>query len=573
MRYTQPSLIIVALVPLLAIALLAGCSQPVEAEVVTNSSRYAGVLSTAYDDAPDVASQLALGTLRLEGTAVAVTDRQSAALLPLWQALAGSELQGSAERNAVLMQIEATMTADQMASIAALQLTDQDAQSWAGSQGPSAAAADGQRATDEAKRPSVEEMSEMRTQLGGGSAAGRASYGLVRTVVELLAERSGGSLGEAMAVETEPVADEPMSTTEAAATSESTAPSASTREAELAAHVEPTAEIEAAGQVELAAAKEPDNTPEPTPDPATSEVSVEEQVTVVVQAGDTVAAIARAYGVTVEEIAAASGLLDADMIAVGQELTIPGPAQMPSSASATAEALSESGAGTAVQRLPGLQQIADTNPGPPFTVEISANYAIQDPVVEQSRTYVVTGIVRNDGDETYAVSDILVTFYDAAGFRGTFSPAIRDGKLVGGEWHWHGETEAEFAAFLLAPGEEWPFSVQITAQDMASFLIHPDAAPSGRESAPVVLSDVQVVDQGTGYLQIIGAATNVNPFEVKNVTVSSVLMDASGQIVSLGSTYVLQQDIAPSASVRFDMRVGKTPYVDYQLYAQAERDW
>ena len=96
---------------------------------------------------------------------------------------------------------------------------------------------------------------------------------------------------------------------------------------------------------------------------------------------------------------------------------------------------------------------------------------------------------------------------------------------------------------------------------------------TGRASAPVELSGVQLVDQGTGYLQIRGTATNSNPFEVKNVTVSGVLLDASGQIVSLGSTYALQQDIALSASVGFDVRIGKTPHVSYQLYVQAERDW
>ena len=144
---------------------------------------------------------------------------------------------------------------------------------------------------------------------------------------------------------------------------------------------------------------------------------------------------------------------------------------------------------------------------------------------------------------------------------------------MGGEWHWHGETEAEFAALLLAPGEEWPFSVAITAQDMASFLIHPDAAPTGRESAPIVLSDVTLVDEGTGYLRVSGTATNGNPFAVQNVTVSGALRAASGQIVSVGSVYVLQEDIAPGGSTQFSLRVEQEPYASYQLYAQAERDW
>jgi len=43
--------------------------------------------------------------------------------------------------------------------------------------------------------------------------------------------------------------------------------------------------------------------------------------------------------------------------------------------------------------------------------------------------------------------------------------------------------------------------------------------------------------------------------------------------VSLGSTYVLQEDIMPGDSVPFSLRVERVPFVDYRLYAQAERDW
>jgi len=100
-----------------------------------------------------------------------------------------------------------------------------------------------------------------------------------------------------------------------------------------------------------------------------------------------------------------------------------------------------------------------------------------------------------------------------------------------------------------------------------------DAVATGRASVPVELSGVQLVEQGTDYVQIRGTATNSNPFEVKNVTVSAVLLDASGQMVSLGSTHVLQADIEPGASLRSDLRIETTPYVSYRLHAQAERDW
>jgi hypothetical protein len=223
--------------------------------------------------------------------------------------------------------------------------------------------------------------------------------------------------------------------------------------------------------------------------------------------------------------------------------------------------------------VPALTQMEDTNPGPPFTIEISSNTAIQDPLVEASQQYRIMGLVRNDSDQYYAVSAIHATFYDADGFRGIFTPAIRDGKLVGGEWDWHAEPDAEFAALLLAPGEVWPFSIKLTAQNMASFLIHPDAAPTGRESTAVDLSNTKIVQTGTDFVRVTGTATNNSIYKVKNVTVAGTLLNANGQIVSVGSTYVLQQDIEPGASVDFDLRIEKAAFASYQLYAQAERDW
>jgi hypothetical protein len=68
-------------------------------------------------------------------------------------------------------------------------------------------------------------------------------------------------------------------------------------------------------------------------------------------------------------------------------------------------------------------------------------------------------------------------------------------------------------------------------------------------------------------------ASNSNPFEVKNVVVSGVLLDGSGQMVETGAAYVLQDGIEAGESVRFDVRIWHEEFVTYRLYAQAERDW
>jgi LysM repeat protein len=572
-------LLLVALVA----SLLIGCSAPVAADVTTSEISYTGALDVSYEDALDATSQLALGTLRLERTADAVTEAQAAALLPLWQALQGGELQGESEQYAVLRQIEATMTGAQVAAIAELRLTTQDAQGWLETQ--EAAATDAsEQASGNAKMPagmpagmSEEQLVRVRAQVSGVMLSGRsASQVLTREVIELLVVRSGladeGAAQPAVAQVVGQATDrESTGATEVSVTKESSAVTESSTGTELSAVVED------------AVAAQDDTTPaeahaagrDSAQEPESLATECTESVVYVVQAGDSLVAIAAAYGVTVEAIVEANGIEDPNAIYAGQALIIAEPGRIPEPAALAASAQAESEPKTVASTtvVGALEWLPDTDPGPPFTIEVSANRATQDPLVEQSQTYLVTGVVRNDGDRTYAVSDVLVTFYDAEGFRGTFDPAIRDGKLVGGEWNWHGQTEAEFAALLLAPGEAWPFRVSITAQDMASFLIHPDAAATERESVPVEWNEVRLVNEGTAYVRISGTATNANAFKVKNVTATGVLLDGNGQIVSLGSVYVLQEGIEPGDSVQFDIRVEKEPYATYQLYAQAERDW
>jgi hypothetical protein len=87
-------------------------------------------LPADYENAAPASTQLALGILRLEDTPQAVTPAQAKALLPLWQAFQGSALQNQTERNAVLLQIEGALTAEQVQAIAAMRLTQDDMRQW-----------------------------------------------------------------------------------------------------------------------------------------------------------------------------------------------------------------------------------------------------------------------------------------------------------------------------------------------------------------------------------------------------------------------------------------------------------
>jgi hypothetical protein len=197
---------------------------------------------------------------------------------------------------------------------------------------------------------------------------------------------------------------------------------------------------------------------------------------------------------------------------------------------------------------PAMGQIQDTDPGPPFTVIVSANRA------GENSTYKVTGIMRNDSSDTYEATGMNATFYDDQNFR-------------------HGPLDVDVPFQLLSPGEECPFSIELAARRVQAFLLHPEGRPTGRESAPVALSNLSLTYPSPDTVRVTGRATNVSEFKIKNVVVAGVLLDASGQIVSLGSTYVLEEDITHNASVQFDLRIERVPFYRYRLYAQAERDW
>jgi hypothetical protein len=73
--------------------------------------------------------QLLVGTFKLENTSLAITSGQASTLLPLWetlQSLASSNTAASQEVDAVVSQIESSMSAEQVSSISAMKLTQQD---------------------------------------------------------------------------------------------------------------------------------------------------------------------------------------------------------------------------------------------------------------------------------------------------------------------------------------------------------------------------------------------------------------------------------------------------------------
>ncbi len=96
----------------------------------TNSTanNAATVLNEDYPDALSVQTQLTLGTLKLEETNLAVDADQAAELLTLWQAirsLSSSDITAEGEIEAIVNQIQETMSSAQLEAIAAMELTQE----------------------------------------------------------------------------------------------------------------------------------------------------------------------------------------------------------------------------------------------------------------------------------------------------------------------------------------------------------------------------------------------------------------------------------------------------------------
>jgi hypothetical protein len=131
------------IVTALAMLLLSACSAaPAASSGQTNTDTSASAGTPAAQDqagqtrqfSPQdqpIEQKLAMGTLKLEGTDLAVTAEQAQALLPLWKAVkafSASENVSTDEVNAVYTQIQEAMSEAQLASIKELSISPEEMQ-------------------------------------------------------------------------------------------------------------------------------------------------------------------------------------------------------------------------------------------------------------------------------------------------------------------------------------------------------------------------------------------------------------------------------------------------------------
>ena len=219
-KYTVSSLVIVFMLVLTTV--MSGCGgnsapttaesegakaqdvEPVETPAAGDSEEIlTDILSDDYDDALSARNQLALGSLRLEGGANAVTPEQAQELRLYWQALkalSADSTTATEETSAVQNQIVDVMMPEQLEAIAAMRLTNADLNEFYVEQGvelttpepgvtPQSGKNSGLSTNDrEATRTAAEALGTPVSGGGGGGGAERRDI-LLDTLIELLGQR------------------------------------------------------------------------------------------------------------------------------------------------------------------------------------------------------------------------------------------------------------------------------------------------------------------------------------------------------------------------------------------------
>jgi hypothetical protein len=154
-------------------------------------------LADDYPDALPVRNQLALGIMALDETDLAVTSEQAAELLPLWQVMRSSTKTGtepSAELDALLEQMQETLTAGQLSAIQAMRLTQTSLQAWVQEQGLTlgSGSGSGTPGSGQGKNMTEAERAARQAEEGrtGSKSSGGASTAILEAVISYLDGRT-----------------------------------------------------------------------------------------------------------------------------------------------------------------------------------------------------------------------------------------------------------------------------------------------------------------------------------------------------------------------------------------------
>ena len=171
---TRISLLTIILLSLL-LASCSGTAAPASPNSSNSDAYVSPNLDVSYENALNARLQLTLGSLKLAETNTPITPDQAKIMLPLWQALLNMTRTGNsaqAEVNALLGQIEAAFTPEQLTAIRAMGLTSADLQTWASANGITLGSGSGQPGSGQGSGMSPEARATKQAAEGITSGSG-----------------------------------------------------------------------------------------------------------------------------------------------------------------------------------------------------------------------------------------------------------------------------------------------------------------------------------------------------------------------------------------------------------------
>jgi hypothetical protein len=191
-----------------------------------------------------------------------------------------------------------------------------------------------------------------------------------------------------------------------------------------------------------------------------------------------------------------------------------------------------------------LEIVPVVDPGPPISVEVSANQLLE------GYRYRISGILRNESNENYTGLGVITTVFLESGNR-------------------YGPIHTNVKCLFLAPGATCPFVVEAVTKFATGVSIHVSGHPTPRTPlAPEYWGVGYTIDR-IGYIHITGIVHNQYAVPAKHITVVGSLVNVEGEIVNVNSTIILEQ-LAPSETASFEINMKYVPFRSIQIVTQGE---
>ena len=201
-------------------------------------------------------------------------------------------------------------------------------------------------------------------------------------------------------------------------------------------------------------------------------------------------------------------------------------------------------------RIPGIiatnaiKIVPNVDPGPPFTIHVSANHLLE------GHRYRISGTIRNDSDENYTGLSIIATFYLESGNR-------------------YGPIHTNMKCLFLAPGASCPFVVEAVTKFATGVILHTTGSPTPRTPLAPDFWGVGYTIDSIGYVHITGTVHNQYTVPARHITVVGSLVNAQGEIVNINST-ILLESLPAGGTAPFEINVKYAPFRSVSITTNAE---